>query len=62
MAGLPSQAVPAISPPRMGVRAPAVHGAIFTSFALCLVSANLAFNYHEWMCMCPFLSIPGGRS
>lgn len=29
----------------VGVRAPTVHGAIFTSFALCLVMANLAFDF-----------------
>lgn len=45
----------------VGVRAPAVQGAIFTSFALCLVTANLAFDYHVWMCVYPFFSIPGGR-
>jgi len=36
----------------VGTRAPAVHGAIFTSFALCLVMANLAFDYRVCVCVC----------
>lgn len=43
----------------VGVRAPAVHGAIFTSFALCLVMANLVFDYHVWMCVSLFLYLWG---
>lgn len=41
----------------VGVRALAVHGAIFTSFALCLVGANLALDYHVWMCVSSSLSL-----
>lgn len=44
----------------MGVRAPAVHGAIFTSFALCLVMANLAFTMCGCVCVLFFLSLGAG--